>query len=212
MSSWWSIVLGAVVVHVISGCGGDGSTDSGSGGEGGAATAPEPDAVNISLASALIRPWDTQKEEWDGSSSASSEEIDALLSALANVNPYAAALEYVSNLAADGWAPPDPFGQIELFTGGQWRSDLQIDIPPTQDTFNPPLYNDGWPNIPVEQEMRVRVVLWDEDVVNDDPIGSVELNRDDMMNAYFAGGVYPVNTSDQDAGSILFVSVSITAD
>ncbi|WP_437627786.1 hypothetical protein [Sorangium sp. So ce1151] len=200
--------------------GSDGDGDGGSGDGGGSDVdtsgsgdngPPEPSVVSIRMASALIRPWDTAEEAWDGNTSVSPEDVADLAFALGATDPYVASLAFVYGLADDAYGPPDPFGNIEIFTGGAWRADLQAEILPTQDTFNAPFYDAGWDNIPVEPDMRIRVVLRDEDLANHDPLGTVELNRGDLMAAYGAANVYPVRTDEQDTGTILFVSLSVAA-
>jgi hypothetical protein len=70
----------------------------------------------------------------------------------------------------------------------------------------------GWSDLALNEELRVAVSLTDEDDLltgEDDPIGTVVIDYDDIVAALKQGGVYQVPTHDQGTGTILFVGISV---
>lgn len=58
-------------------------------------------------------------------------------------------------------------------------------------------------------DLRVRLSLLDEDLVNHDAIGVVELNAWDLDAAVKANQVFHVRVDDQANGQVLFVGISV---
>src|SRR5262245_51591266 len=98
-----------------------------------------PERVSIRIDNAVIRPWDPAQELWDDSQSVSSEDIAAIGQALGVPEPYAAVTSIVADLAADHWAPPDPYGYAEVLVDGTWQARVALGAPKTNfdNTFNP---------------------------------------------------------------------------
>jgi hypothetical protein len=72
-------------------------------------------------------------------------------------------------------------------------------------------WNVGWDHVPMQETMKVHAALYDEDLQYDDPIGDVELNYSDLVDAVRSNQVFNVQVSDQGQGAILFVGISVTA-
>ena len=64
-------------------------------------------------------------------------------------------------------------------------------------------------NVPVDSDVRIAVTLWDLDLVNDDPIGSVEINSSDLKDALAAQQKFEVRVDDQTDGQLLFIGISV---
>jgi hypothetical protein len=70
----------------------------------------------------------------------------------------------------------------------------------------------GWTGVPLGQDIRFLIQLSDQDLVDDDPIGTAEIVVDDLKAALASGKIYHVNVADQTAGTILFVDISVMAN
>jgi hypothetical protein len=57
--------------------------------------------------------------------------------------------------------------------------------------------------------VRILVELWDDDLVNDDPIGAAEINSTDLMDALVAQQKFYVRVDDQTEGQLLFLGISV---
>jgi hypothetical protein len=168
--------------------------------------------VSIRVEETVVRPWNEQQQIWDGTSAVSPDDVQQLAVALGATNPYAATTAFMYGLAASAWAPPDPFGDIELFTNGGWNPDLAQQLSPVSDDQFVSLWGYGWEHVPVEETMQIRVSLLDEDISNHDTIGTVIMNYDDVLAAAQSGQVHNVQTSDQGQGNLLFVSISVAVE
>jgi len=173
-----------------------------------------PAAVNIRIDSALIRPWDPQQELWDDSQKISAQDIEALAAAFDATNPYAKVLGLLAEVPLSHWAPPDPYGHVSVLTDGSWSEPTTLSTPDDNDDNTlAPVFDVTLDSIPLDDDLRVRVTLIDEDDFlsgDDDPIGNIELSSDDIIAALDSGGVVAIATEDQGLGTILFVSISVT--
>jgi hypothetical protein len=68
----------------------------------------------------------------------------------------------------------------------------------------------GWTNVPFHSGLRVRVALQDEDAVNLDGIGTVELDDQDLLTAWTLQQTYAVPVFDPSR-QLLFVTISMTS-
>lgn len=171
-----------------------------------------PEFVDVRLVGAIVAPYDDAGETWDLLGHVSSAERSAIQrAALATGNPYAAAATVLSLIANDLWQDADVHGRGSVAVDGVFMSGLDAtldavtDDTPNAEWVGPP----GWDNAP-SSRTRVRVVLWDEDVVVDDRIGTVDLSREHLEDAYRAARIYPVPVANQGS-KILFVRISVTA-
>jgi hypothetical protein len=162
----------------------------------------------------LIRPWDVNLEPWDGTGAVSQDDINDLAILLGYADPYAAVAGFVFGLANEYYAPPDPFGDAWIFSEGAWQEDLVVELPTQWQTINPSFGKMGWIHMPLEANTRISVALTDNDDgwTDDDPIGTVELGYDDLVEAVKAGQIYEVAVHDQGQGEILFVGISVVGE
>jgi hypothetical protein len=203
----------ACLLGLVAACGTEETAGSGTGNEEEPFVLPATVAINVE--SAVIRPWDDANELWDDSQQVSQEEISALMELLGTPEPYAEIAGMVAELGIDHWAPPDPYGFAEVFVDGTWRERLVVvdDMQNFDNTFAPTFaMRPGWSDLALNEELRVAVSLTDEDDLltgEDDPIGTVVIDYDDIVAALKQGGVYQVPTHDQGTGTILFVGISV---
>lgn len=176
-----------------------------------------PDRVNIALIDATVAPGTTQGKVWDGPGMASPETIQAvsrlLASAPARGKAGAAAragavVGEITAAIAAAVAPPDPKGHAELLVGGTSR---RLALPERQDTFRPTWSNASFDQVPLVEGLRLRVQLFDaDDIGSDDPIGTAELNYDDVVAALSHEQVVQVRVDQQTQGQLLFIGISVT--
>ena len=100
-----------------------------------------------------------------------------------------------------------------MFIDGEWSPDSRAlgDIDTNFEDTCLSSWNVGWDHVPMQDTMKVHVSLYDEDLQYDDPIGDIELNYSDLIDAVKANEVFQVQVSDQGSGAILFVGISVTA-
>ena len=118
-----------------------------------------------------------------------------------------------SGRRANGVAPPDPYGSVQIFIGGAWQEQLEIDLSTQWQTINPS-WRIGWDHVRLEENIRIQLKLTDNDDgwSADDYIGTVQLNYDDLVGAAEANQIYNVATHDQGQGTLLFVGISVVAE
>lgn len=173
-----------------------------------------PDFVTVQLTEALICPWDSNGKEWDRDRTVSRQDMDELDDALASEEPFAASAAFITGLTHKGFSPPDPYGQAELWSNGTWNPiPLATRATNLEDTFRP-LWRGapGWQHVRFAPELRIRVTLYDEDILNDDPIGVVELDANDILAALDFGQQFPVRVYDRGQQQVLFIGLSVTAE
>ena len=174
-----------------------------------------PTTVTVRFIGALVGPAKANGDPWDFDGSSISEEGKAALAqALLGANPYASVLALMSGPLLSPVAKPDPFGTVTVETAtGSQTFPIATEAQAPADSFaltaaSPP----GWRGVTLGRDIRFLVNLWDSDLVNNDPIGTAEINMDDVKAALAAERVYHVKVSDQTFGTILFVDISVIAD
>jgi hypothetical protein len=172
-----------------------------------------PAKVTILITSATIAPFKADRTEWDSASTVSGDLAKELISALDGTDPFDAVISYLGSTAVttevSGYDKPDPEGNAYLWANGAWGDGIPLAA--IQDTFTPS-WNDGWQHVSLTPSLRVEVVLDDQDLVNNDPIGSVQLSYSDLVSALQAGKIYQVNVATQGQNQLLFVGISVTGE
>ncbi len=172
-----------------------------------------PETVTITFVDALIAPFDAHEEYWDSHEQVDAAMVSGLASALGAAAPYSAVLGFVASYASDAYALPDPYGYHQVWDGDNWLSGELVDESCNfENTLHPMWPGPGWHHVPVEPNMRLRVNLFDEDLFNDDPIGTAEINYEDIVAALQAGEVYQVNVANQTQNQLLFVGISVVPE
>lgn len=178
-----------------------------------------PDRVNVAIIDATVAPATADGKAWDGVGTVPVAVIEGVASALAEA-PVRGRAEVaaktgavVAQLAAalaSGLAAPDPKGLAELSVGGQ--PPRRMKLAEQADTFRPTWMGVAFNEVPLVEDIRVRVQLVDDDdVSSDDPIGTAELNYDDLVAALQSEQVTQIRVAEQTRGQLLYVGVSVTA-
>jgi hypothetical protein len=107
--------------------------------------------------------------------------------------------------AAAALDQPDVGGSADLYMDGRVFGVGVLEK--VQDSFTPQWSTVTWDNVELPRA-RVRLTLWDRDLMNDDPIGIVEISSDNLVSAASAGTVVPVRVDGQN-GQVLFVMISV---
>jgi len=198
---------------------GAGASAGSTGGSGGTLL---PETVTVFVRSALIAPSKAGGAGWDPGCSVETGSLTQLAGILSQGDPYAAAASFIAELALPVTCKPDPFGFAGPVINGVPAADsvwLASQEANQQDLFDPvwpgaPATSNqlGWGGLPLGEDLRIEINLEDEDIDANDPIGVVQVSRDDVIAALDAGDIYQVLTSDQGTGGILFVGISVFAE
>ena len=103
----------------------------------------------------------------------------------------------VAGYANEAYAPPDPLGIATIWNNGGYGLGINLASQDNndEDTFTPSWPGDpatgnvlGWKG-PFTKDWRIRIALTDEDLVDDDSIGVIEVGYDDIVAALEYGKV-----------------------
>jgi hypothetical protein len=154
---------------------------------------------------------------WDGPDLTQSQinELAELGTMLAGQPQYSEVIAFLTGIAINAYAPPDPFGSAEITLTGSFDGTNVISLATIDDNYQDTIAPEwpgprGWSNVPTSAAMRIRVILVDEDLANDDVIGTVELNEADLRRAWNAQNVLPVAVYTQGVAQVLYLTVSVT--
>lgn len=177
------------------------------------AAAPAPPRVRIEIVDVGVGLGKADRTQWDGvlrvpSDLASSPgfSVDAIPSVF--IPAVAAALA-----AHTALEKPDVKGLAELDRTGAGFSEAQT-LPLAEDSFTPTFRPSAtFRRVALTDRTLVRVALIDDDVANDDPIGTVTLNAADLREALRQEGhVHHVAVGRQSFGQVMFVGIVVVAD
>jgi hypothetical protein len=105
-------------------------------------------------------------------------------------------------------ARPDPYGSAEVESVAGVVAHPLVMI---KDTFTPQ-WNVRWDRVPLTASTRLRVSLMDKDLANEDPIGEVVLNAQDLLGAMATGTNDQIRVDGQTNGQLLFVGVEVVPE
>ncbi len=170
-----------------------------------------PRFVTIDVVGATVAPGKIDRTPWDGVGSLSEGVWDDLGKALLLVDPRVAVAEVLGRVANGTLDKPDVRARVELLWGSYAAA---RELPKRQDSFTPQWEPPAasFAHVPMDPHVAVRVVLTDVDLLNDDPIGIVELTLADLERALAVGGVDVVDVHRQGNGQVLFVHVAVRAE
>ncbi len=171
------------------------------------ASAPGAPSVDVAVTGAVLYPVDVNNQDWDGPGGGTIDDLQALDQYLGGSN---ATYLGVAELLNDWFSDPDPYGWADLAVDGEWLEDLRQDLPTQSDTLEPTWSGAGWTEVPLDDATYVGVSLRDEDLVEDCPVGDVQIGPDDLRAAYDEDGDVYVDTHEQGDGLILFVRVRVS--
>lgn len=185
-----------------------------------------PSHVDVCLTSVVVAPSKHDGSPWDvGGSKLTAKqlgEVDSAFGAVVKLlgsNPAAVALEIANIFKQDmlrSLAKPDVFGSIELAPTGAYGSKAGKKLAvaskkkPVRE-FTPGFgTNVCFTDVAWSKEMRFRLQLTDADLLDDDPISTVEVVGDDLQKALQHGKSWHVFVGDQDTMQLKFAVVSVT--
>jgi hypothetical protein len=174
------------------------------------AAPPPPALVTVQVVQALIGIKSNNKP-WDGTGTISPDVIRSVETKLVSSGNWAAIAGAVSvelaTIANSGFDSPDPFGTLQVYTPS---GSFEAKIPYIPDTLSPNWTDLTINHVPLNDPgVRLRVTLIDRDAINNDPIGSAEINSADIAAAYAEARVYPVPVYLQGNRQLLFVGISV---
>ncbi len=177
-----------------------------------------PDRVNIAIIDATVAPAMEGGKSWDGVGQVPVEVLQGVAGALAAAptrgraevaTKVGAVAVQLTALAASGLAAPDAKGVADLSAGGTSR---RLVLPEVRDTFTPTWVGLSFDQVPLVEDVRLRVQLVDDDDIgSDDPIGTAELNYEDLIAALQGERVTQIRVAEQTRGQLLYVGISVTA-
>jgi hypothetical protein len=165
--------------------------------------------VDVSVTAASIAPTMSNGAQWDGPDRVAPE-VGGLLSTMVNaVDPTGqltrAAAETVAQKAA-----PDPFGTVTLRSTDAHNGETRPLTLLAEDSLTP-----DWSAAPATFErvkltgdVRLTVSLTDDDVVTDDPVGTVEIDNVALRYALREGKA-EVDVRSQSSGQLQSVTVKV---
>jgi hypothetical protein len=177
-----------------------------------------PKYAHVSLLGVIVGPAKKDNTQWDGPGKVPPEvfsDLSALLGTILKAagKPGAAGVAKLASFFASpaiaSLAKPDVEGAVTVYLNGMLDDRLvEFFLPKIQDSFTPDWPGADWDRVPIA-EARIRVQLTDSDPINDDPIGIVEIQSVDLINAAQAGNVYLVPVTEQSVNQVLFVKISV---
>lgn len=174
-----------------------------------------PRKVNIYVDSVVIGPGKMDGNQWDSTgfsfAPVPSSVITGLSTAL-GVPGAGSILEFMAqNADVKSLEKPDPYGAAYLGLNGKYDDELGLGFAAEQDTFFVTLgVGFGWEDVDLEDEPRVKIMLLDEDLMNDDSIGSPVVTSDDILEALDDGEVFYVRVENQTQNQVLLIGIEVT--
>lgn len=174
-------------------------------------------SATVLVEDAVIGPGKEDGSPWDPGFSIPAGVFSDLATALGAADPLAAALgvlaEPLLTQAIDASQKPDVYGTIRLDVGAQVGTEywLASRDQRTEDNFTPIFPGPvGFQHVPIDSDVRLRVLLADADLLDDDdPIDVAVINADDMKAALTSKKKYEVPVWNQTANQILFIGISV---
>ncbi|MBC76127.1 MAG: hypothetical protein CME64_08935 [Halobacteriovoraceae bacterium] len=174
-----------------------------------------PTSYNVSILSVLIGPTKADGKKWDATFNFGKAASGALSSLPVSGIIPAPAINALIKGAPSGSAAPEVYGTIKHIgptTAGlaaiagtplalRKRSNV------IKNTYTPE-FNTEYLAWPMFKDTRFRIKLWDKDIKDDDPIGTVELVEKDIKLAVKIGKPIWIKVNEQSRNQVLFVQIS----
>jgi hypothetical protein len=190
--------------------GNEGGNESAGGGE--AELAGQPETLRVTVLQVLLRPGKPDGDQWDclglfcGLGDDEHELIESAILDLLS-GDVVGALELLQSSALSALSKPDPFGFADLLYAGDWVDGYEL--PPIQDTFNPFWSGVSFSGVSVDNNPQVRLELYDEDLENDDLMGTFTLTSKHLLEVHGSGEPQWVPTDDPELESIWAVKIEV---
>lgn len=165
--------------------------------------------VRVTLEQVVIAPGTFDGSEWDGTGSIPPEATQLVLIALGTPAPLAALIGAFQDPAMEALSVPDPKGTATLVVDGIDQEAHELEE--RHNTFTP-VWDESWVDIPMgrDNDIRLRVEVWDNDPFFDDEIGIATVSADNLYRALVTREPQSVVVQRQGAGQILLISVAVT--
>ncbi|MDX9723358.1 MAG: hypothetical protein RBU37_21600 [Myxococcota bacterium] len=171
--------------------------------------------IALDLVGAVVGPGKSDGTGWD-----SGEVPEEAWSALAQATTgdpaeiVSRVLQAVSSSTIGALSKPDVKGTANVNIDGWYDPGNELTLDAIEDNFQP-VWTSGnaYINLSLKTSLRLRVTLVDEDVLNHDPIGTVELTAQDIRAALAAGTTHSIFVGDQTPNrnrpQILIITISV---
>jgi len=171
---------------------------------------PPPTFASVSLVGVTIGPGKSDGSQWDGFFSMPAGLALEVARDMDAPNDYVVTLDLL-NRVSQGLAKPDIYGETQLLVGGTLASSLVLPLG-AEDSFTPTWNRIGWQHVPLDEDVRLRVSLMDEDMTSDDPVGVFELSTAELRAAMNAGSVLQVDVAAQTQQQVLFCAIAVSKE
>jgi len=170
--------------------------------------------VSVTVLDAVIAPGEPDHSPWDGPGTIPDSVWSAVTSAMDLPEPFEPVVAALGESALNQFDKPDPYGTAVLLSPTSPANGMTETLATTSDNQEDTYVPDwptpaSWSGVVLDNNLRIRVTLTDEDLLDDDPIGVVELNAADVQNALAANQVFHAKVDDQANGSILLIGISV---
>lgn len=172
--------------------------------------------VTVTLTDAIIGPGKQDGTSWDETFTIPKQVLNDIGTALAGGDPVGGALAVLAgptlNDAISTTAKPDPYGWVQATAFGMTGMSYYL---ADRDHYMADTYTPVWPvpfqysDVPIDSDVRIRVFIVDEDLVDDDSLPPAEINSNDLKAALSAQKKFYVRVNDQTAGDVLFLGISV---
>jgi hypothetical protein len=183
-----------------------------------------PETVSIYIRGAQIGPGKKDGTAWDGTGKLSEAQTKVIggivaksLAIAAGANPVGASILAASMLSGPlltAGAKPDVFGWFQFAQDGAYSKEVywlnRANSPRREFSVLWIKQDIGVQNVRWNEKLRIRVVLKDADLINNDDIGSVVLNANHFREVYRLKKSVPIFVADQSDGQLLTVTIEVT--
>jgi hypothetical protein len=167
-----------------------------------------PRSVRVMLHGVTIAMGKYDGTAWDGPGRIAPGQAQKLAIALGTPNPYAQVIAILSDPVNQALAKPEVLGRAMLVRATGVDSPIPLNA--QRDTFTPQFANlPSWAGVPLDGSVRLNVELTDDDMMFPDPMGTFQLNTQDMLVALRAQNIVYVRVDGQTNRQILFAAISV---
>jgi len=175
------------------------------------ASSPSSSFVQVRITDVTVGLVKTDGRPWDDVGVVSARDIADLSSALGAPDAAIAVTNFLARPALEGIDKPDVLGSATLFLGAAPPAKREFKGQPNSQkpSLDPAPV---WRNVPLDDSTRIEVTLFDEDLVNDDALGTFVIQAADLAAAAESGVVHQLQVAKQTGNSVLFVGLLVVPD
>lgn len=171
---------------------------------------PPPTFATVSVLGVTIGPGKSDGSQWDGFFSIPAGLALEVARDMQAPNDYVVTLDLL-NRASQGLAKPDIYGEAQLLVQGVNTGSIPMPLS-VEDSFSPTWPRVGWLHVPLDEDVRLRVSLMDDDMTSPDSVGIFELSPEVLREALKEGKVLQVDVSAQTQQQVLFCAISVSRE